>query len=98
MGTQNRTRIAAAVIMLALAGGAQADAAVIYDNGGLGAAPATESGVSAPAGTSWSETKHPTADLTQANETRGLASSGGLASRMTSPFRRARAGPSKAST
>ncbi|MBP9663592.1 MAG: choice-of-anchor J domain-containing protein, partial [Pyrinomonadaceae bacterium] len=46
---------------------------VLHDNGGLATGTTTESGVSAPAGTQWSEVQHNTGSTTEANTSAGFS-------------------------
>jgi MYXO-CTERM domain-containing protein len=57
--------------------GGPASAAQIYSNGPLSTGPTSESGVAAPAGTTWSELQHDVANMTQANNSAGVASVAG---------------------
>ena len=67
--------------LAALAGTASAQDVLLYSNGTpppqLTTGPTTDSGVAAPAGTTWSEVQHPTGDTTQSNTSAGATETQG---------------------
>jgi hypothetical protein len=67
--------------LAALAGTASAQDVLLYSNGTpppqLTTGPTTDSGVAAPAGTTWSEVQHPTGDTTLANTSAGATETQG---------------------